>query len=189
MKKHISLALISAVALSAVFQSCNTSPQPVEARVDTVVVVENPAYAETATYIEAAPGKSVVIANPITYQFNVKNYNPDDDWTAECLAHTNIDALAACVFQAVIKGRLKAYDYYSEQEMSVADIKKMDKERSRKSIGQIQFEEEWFFDEKNLKFYKKVKALTWGYEAHPGTNENGFNPAFRVVFPDNDSTK
>ncbi|MBR6177846.1 MAG: hypothetical protein IKQ70_08195, partial [Bacteroidales bacterium] len=80
MKKHISLALISAVALSAVFQSCNTTPQPVEARVDTVVVVENPAYAETATYIEAAPGKSVVIANPITYQFNVKNYNPDDDW-------------------------------------------------------------------------------------------------------------
>ena len=189
MKKHISLALILAVALSAVFQSCNTTPQPVEARVDTVVVVENPAYAETATYIEAAPGKSVVIANPITYQFNVKNYNPDDDWTAECLAHTNIDALAACVFQAVIKGRLKAYDYYSEQEMSVADIKKMDKERSRKSIGQIQFEEEWFFDEKNLKFYKKVKALTWGYESHPGTKENGFVPSFRVVFPDNDSTK
>ena len=189
MKKHISLALISAVALTAVFQSCNTTSQPVEARIDTVVVVENPAYAETATYIEAAPGKSVVIANPITYQFNVKNYNPDDDWTEGCLAKTNMNALAACIYQAVIKGRLQAYDYFSEEPLSVDSVKAIDKKYKRKSIGQIQFEEDWYFDEKNLRFYKDVKALTWGYENHEGTNENGFVPAFRVVLPKSGEAK
>ena len=189
MKKHISLALISAVALAAGFQSCNTTSQPLETRVDTVVLVENPVYAETATYIDAAPGKSVVIAQPITYQFNVKNYNPDDDWTDECLAKTKIDALAACVFQAVIKGRLKAYDYYSEKELTVAEVKAIDKKFKRKSIGQIQFEEDWYFDEKNLRFYKDVKAFTWGYENHEGTNENGFVPAFRVVLPKSGEAK
>ena len=189
MKKHISLVLISAVALAAGFQSCNTTSQPVATRVDTVVLVENPVYAETATYIDAAPGKSVVIAQPITYQFNVKNYNPDDDWTGECLAKTNVDALAACIFQAVIKGRLKAYEYYTEEELTVAQVKAIDKKYSRKSIGQIQFEEDWFFDEKNLRFYKDVKALIWGYETRQGTDRNGFDPAFRVFFPKSGEAK
>lgn len=183
MKKHISLALISAVALSAVFQSCNTAPQPVEARVDTVVVVENPAYAETATYFETPSDKKVVIANPIICQFNVKNYVPGDEWTAECFAHTNVNALAACILQAVIKGRLKAYDFITEQPLSIDDIKKIDKARPRNTIGQIQFEEEWFYDEKECRLYKKVNALTWGYEKRKGTDKNGFEAVFRVVFP------
>ncbi|MBP5369064.1 MAG: hypothetical protein J6Z01_11485 [Bacteroidales bacterium] len=190
MKKHISsLLLFMAVASAAMFSSCNNTTQPVEARVDTVLVVENPAYAETATYIDAAPGKSVVIANPITYQFHIKNYNPDDEWADECLAKTNMDALAACIFQAVIKGRLQAYDYFSEELLSVADVKAIDKKYNRKSIGQIQFEEDWYFDEKNLRFYKDVKALTWGYENHEGTKENGFVPAFRVVLPKSGEAK
>ena len=184
MKKHISsLLLFMAVASAAMFSSCNNTTQPVEARVDTVVVVQNPPYAETATYFEAPSDKKVVIANPIICQFNVKNYNPDDDWTEECLAHTNTAALAACIYQAVIKGRLKAYDYYTEEEMSVADVKALDKQYKRSSIGQIQFEEDWYFDEKNLRFYKDVKALIWGYELHEGVSQNGFAPAFRVVFP------
>ncbi len=191
MKKHISsLLLFAAMASAAMFTSCkNTTPQPQEARVDTVIVVENPAYAETVSYIDAAPGKSVVIAQPITYQFKVKNYNQEDDWSEECLAHTNTGALAACIFQAVIKGRLKAYDYYSEEELTVAQVKAIDKKYSRKSIGQIQFEEDWYFDEKNLRFYKDVKALIWGYETRQGTDRNGFDPAFRVFFPKSGEAK
>ena len=184
MKKNISsLLLFMTVASAAMFSSCNNTSQPVEARVDTVIVVQNPPVAETATYFEAPSDKKVVIANPIICQFNVKNYVPDDDWTEECLAHTNVDALAACIFQAVIKGRLKAYDFITEQPLSVADIKKIDKERPRGTIGQIQFEEEWFYDEKECRLYKKVNALTWGYEKQKGTNEYGFVAAFRVVFP------
>lgn len=184
MRKHIiSLGLFFMAVLSVSFNSCNTTSQPVEARVDTVVVVQNPPYAETETYFEAPSDKKVVLANPIICQFNVKNYNPDDDWTEECLAHTNTGALAACIFQAVIKGRLKAYDYYTEEEMTVAQVKALDKQYKRSSIGQIQFEEDWYFDEKNLRFYKDVKALIWGYELHEGVSINGFAPAFRVIFP------
>ena len=185
MKKHIlSLGLFLATAFALSFNSCNTTPQPAEVRVDTVIVVQNPPVAETATYFETPSDKKVVIANPIICQFNVKNYNPDDDWSEACFAHTNTDALAACIFQAVIKGRLKAYDFRTEQPLSVAEVKKIDKERPRGTIGQIQFEEEWFFDEKECRLYKKVNALTWGYEKQKGTNEYGFVAAFRVVFPE-----
>mgnify|MGYP003326525045 CR=1 FL=1 len=137
---------------------------------------------ESETFYSLDEASALKIASPITYNVDLKNYDPNDEWKTEFLSHTDRIALANAIFQAVYKGRLTPIDYFSEQPMPIDSVKAMEKRFNRSEIGQIMFTENWYFSEKDLTFTKKVESVTFGYERinlKTGQN-NGFTPAFMV---------
>ncbi|MCR4561004.1 MAG: hypothetical protein K5685_13085 [Bacteroidales bacterium] len=189
MKKISLLALCSFLVAT----SCNsTTNDNKQAASDSIVEVQTrsviaapppPVIKETEFFYNFDSASAMIISDPITYEVVVKNHKIDDDWEEERLAKTDIKPLANAIFQAVYKGRLKAYDYFEEtREMPISEIKALEKEFNRKDIGNIMFEEKWYFNEKTMTLTKKVTGLTFGYELRdPQTKDfQGFKAAFKV---------
>ncbi len=189
MKKISLLALCSFLVAT----SCNsTTNDNKQAAADSIVEVQTrsviaapppPVIKETEFFYNFDSASAMIISDPITYEVVVKNHKIDDDWEEERLAKTDIKPLANAIFQAVYKGRLKAYDYFEEtREMPISEIKALEKEFNRKDIGNIMFEEKWYFNEKTMTLTKKVTGLTFGYELRdPQTKDfQGFKAAFKV---------
>lgn len=137
---------------------------------------------ETETFYNMDSASALVISDPITYEVQIKNYVPDDDWKDECLANTNRKALANAIFQAVYKGRLTPIDYFTDTEMPIDSVKALEKKFSRDEIGNIMFTEKWYFSENTLKFTKEVISVTMGYELldRKTKEHHGFRPVFMV---------
>lgn len=190
MKKTSLLALCALSAATACNQTNNNNSEASAADSTAEVQSRNviatpppPIIKETEFFYDFDSTSAMIISDPITYEVVVKNHKTDDDWEEERLAKTDIKPLANAIFQAVYKGRLKAYDYFEEErEMTVSEIKALEKEFNRKDIGNIMFEEKWYFNEKTLTLTKKVTGLTFGYELRdPQTKEfQGFKAAFKV---------
>lgn len=106
------------------------------------------------------------IAKPIIYDVVVRKHNYDDDWTKQCLENTNVDALSNLVFDLIYSGKLTPYNYFTDEKMTIKEVKKVEKEFARKRIGKMQFIEDWYFDTNKMKFYKKVKGIMLAYERY-----------------------
>ncbi len=112
-----------------------------------------------------SPIQGLSIANPITYEVLIKNPDVEDEWQSECLENTDIKLMSKDVINAVMGGRLKAYDYFDDHLLSKSEIKAILKKNGKENnIGNIQFKEEWYWDKDQLRLQKKVKSLMFGYE-------------------------
>ena len=124
-----------------------------------------PSIPASETFYDFDSTKALVIANPISYDVMTKCYiHGDDGWDSLRVANTNTIAIANAIFQAVYKGRLTPYNYFSEQPMPIDSVKAIEKKFTRKQIGKIMFTEKWYFSEATLTFTKKVEQVTLGYE-------------------------
>jgi len=175
-----------AAAFAGVLLSCGaevrqpeTLPLPQQAEADVPDVIK-----DTELFYNFDSASSMIVSDPIIYEVVVKNHIPDDDWETERLAKTNIQPLANAIFQAVYKGRLKAYDYMSDQEIPADSVKALEKQFKRRDIGNIMFEEKWYFNENTMTMTKKVTAMTLGYELRDKKTKEfrGFKAAFKVKF-------
>jgi glycosyltransferase involved in cell wall biosynthesis len=110
----------------------------------------------------------------------VKNF--DEIVVCDMESTDNTVAIANAIFQAVYKGRLTPYNYFTEQEMPIDSVKAVEKMFTRKQIGKIMFTEKWYFSEATLTFTKKVEQVTLGYELIDKSDGElrGFKPAFLV---------
>ncbi len=138
---------------------------------------------ETLTYYDLDSNTALVVSDPISYDVVTKCYiHGDDGWDSLRVANTNTLAVANAIFQAVYKGRLTAIDYFSEQPMSIEQVKEIEKNNPRETIGKIMFTERWYFSENTLQFSKKVESVTLGYEIIDSLDGelHGFKPAFMV---------
>ncbi len=132
------------------------------------------------------PGKQTdasIVADSVIYDVVVKNPNIDDHWTEECLKPLDRLGLVDMVFEAIYREELIPYDYLSNRPLSVGDIEDLenDPEFSRKNVGKIQFTEEWYFDQVNLRMEKRVNSMSLGYEVFDMSgNLRGYKPAFMV---------
>ena len=88
------------------------------------------------------------------------------------------------IFDEIYSGRLKAYDFFTEKELSIDDIKAIEKAEGfdRKKVGKVQFNEQWCID-KNGMLIKRVNSMTFGIEHYSsqGTFLN-YNALFNVKF-------
>jgi hypothetical protein len=88
------------------------------------------------------------------------------------------------LFDELYTGRLKAYDFFSEKELTINEIKEIEKadgfERSK--IGKVQFNEQWVVA-KNGVLIKQVNSMTLGieYYSKQGTFLN-YNALFTIRF-------
>ena len=181
--------LFSAIFCACFFAACTNNPnvQNVQNQLDSLdadtvkeKIVAPAVVKESEFFYDFDSTEAMKITDPIFYDVVIKNHKKDDDWEEERLAKTNIQPLANAIYQAVYKGKLQAYDYFTDAELSVNDIKELEKKFNRKEIGNIMFEEKWFFNEKTMTFTKKIVSLTFGYETFDQGEFTGFKAAFKV---------
>ncbi len=139
--------LYSLIFLSLMIFSCTRSTQRVGTGSEAVI-----------------PG--VMLADTISYPVVIKNPDPSDTWTTECLAPLDRKKLVDAVFDAVYSNKARAYNYFSNKPMSEKEIKALEatEEFSRDNVGKLQFWESWYFDEKEQIFTKKVHKILVAYE-------------------------
>ena len=127
--------------------------------------------------------QGVLVAEPIIYDVVVLNPDPEDRWATEKLNKLNKEALVDLIFQAVEEGRVTAYNYHTEEKMSMKDIRALEKteEFNKSKIGKIQFIEDWYFDEEKMKMTKVVKSIMLAYEVYDQFGKvRGYKAAFRI---------
>jgi len=125
------------------------------------------------------------IAESIRYDVIIKNPDPDDEWTETCLKGLDREKLVNEVYKAIYAGKVKAYDYYTDEPMSVNQVKEIEKqaESDGAEIAKVQFLEDWFFDPVTFNFYKKVHFIMLAYEIlDENGNARNYKAAFYVPF-------
>lgn len=124
-----------------------------------------------------------IISDSISYGVVIKSRDTTDTWQKKWLKSLDKQFLIERIFEAVYAKELQPYDYFTDEQLSVRDIKKLEqkKEFSRDRIGKIQFEETWSFDSKNLRMVKAVKSIMLAYEVYrEDSTFRGYKPAFKV---------
>ena len=88
------------------------------------------------------------------------------------------------LFKEIYSEKLKAYDFFSGKELSVDEVKEIEKSEGfkRSKIGKVQFNEQWIVD-KNGMLFKRVNSMTLGIEHYSvqGTFLN-YNALFTIRF-------
>ena len=133
--------------------------------------------------VPRTPAGTAIIADTVTYNVIVKNPEPDDTWTEKALGRLDMETLVDMIFEAIYNREMVPRDDYSNEAMSVRDIRRLEQseEFSRANIGQLQFTEEWYFDEENLRLEKRVNSITLGYEIYNLAGElRGYKAAFKI---------
>ena len=184
------MRIILLMFLSITILSCNKNNSDKQSNADSLAS-QRPIYPKTGNYFQTPKtNESLIIADPIIYDVIVKNPDKSDQWTTFCLKNTDIDAITKAILNAIYQKRLIPYYYRSDDSIIPIDsIKKMENKFGTKDIGKIQFNEKWFFNEKDLKLYKKVISLTFGYELKNDVGEvYGYRPAFKVYLNNKDKT-
>lgn len=106
-----------------------------------------------------------------------------DEFRVNCLKEFDQKEFVEIIFDAVYSGRLKAFDIGTNEELSIKEVKKLEKTEgyNRSSIGKLQFNESWSLNKETLSFEKKVTWIKMGYEVY--TDEGilmGYAPLFGV---------
>ncbi|UCG27444.1 MAG: hypothetical protein JSV24_10780 [Bacteroidales bacterium] len=132
---------------------------------------------------DSVTGNFTPLAVPITYDVVIKNPDSLDIWTTTCLENLKREILVDLIFNALKEGRVKAFNYHTDEEMSWRDIRALEREDEfdRSRIAKVQFIEEWYFDPNAFKLEKKVNSIMLAYEVFDRKgNIRGYKAAFRV---------
>jgi len=135
--------------------------------------------ADTAAF-HASSGK---VASDIVYDVIIKNANPYDTWTTECLSGLDRKTFVDDLFRAIYEGKLTAVDFDTGEELSPEKVKNLEKEirKVRSRIAKMQFTEDWYFDTLSLTMHKEVRSIVLGYEVYDEEGEvRGYKPVFRI---------
>lgn len=135
--------------------------------------------------LSESQGAAIKIADNIIYDVIVKAES-DDPWEIEKVAGYSGSGMVDSLFDGIYNKSLKARDYYTGEELSANDVRKIEKEAGyeRDRIGKIQFTEDWYFDPITFKTEKKVKQIVFGYKTDSKDNTGvGYMAAFKIIIP------
>ena len=140
----------------------------------------------TKVFITLDSLKFKTYADTIVCDMVVKrNPNNEDILSKNWLTQLRREALTDSIFDDVYKGKLLAYDYETQKQLSVDEVKKIESKQkySRGIVGKYQFQEAWYYDKQNHTFIKKVHSIIFGYEIYDETGfVKGYKPLFKVKF-------
>ncbi|MEW5845774.1 MAG: hypothetical protein AB1777_05840 [Bacteroidota bacterium] len=125
-----------------------------------------------------------LIADSIKYEVVVQATD-GDIWEAERLkGYTNHRELVEGVFKNVINGKLKAYDYATDEPLTVEELRKLidDQKIDASQVGKLLFTERWYIDP-NGHIYKFITSVTLGKAEYSkqGTFK-GYSALFKVKY-------
>jgi len=143
--KHI---LFATMCFAAILQACNQSGSN-----------------SSNTTTELISGE--LLADTIIYTVEIKNYDPNDHWTKECLSKLDRSKMVDQLFESVYQHKAQAYNYMTEAPMSISEVRAIEEQEgfSRDQVGKLQFWESWYYDEQQQIMTKKVLAILVSYEA------------------------
>ena len=172
-------SLIAAVAIIIIVSSACHQNNPVGESGKNSKGVDSSVAGKVST-----SGGLTLLADTITYDVTVYNINPDDIYTKQFLKNIKPEKLIDAVFEAIYAGKMKAFDIFTNKEMSIEKVKEIENTKgfSRSKVGKIQFTECWQMDPGSLSVQKKVIAMAFGY-AHIDNTEGVIaydKPLFRV---------
>ncbi len=123
-----------------------------------------------------------VIVDTIIYDVLIKNPNPYDTWTDECLKRLNKEAFVNLLFESVYQNQATAFDVFSENVITPEELKKLERKRdfSRDKIGKLQFTESWFYNDSLRTMSKKVISVALGYEVSDDQGNLMHKPVFKI---------
>ncbi len=123
------------------------------------------------------------IADTIITDVLIKNPNSQDTWEEYCLRNLDKDILVNRIFKGIYSKELQAFDFFSEDSLSIEKIRNLEKsdEFKRSLIAKVQFEEKWLLNIDKLKMHKEVYSIMLAYEIYNSKGEiKGYKPAFKV---------
>ncbi len=124
-----------------------------------------------------------LVADTIIYDVVIRNTNPYDTWIEKSLGRLQHRKLIDSIFALVYEKKIKAYDYFSNEEMSINQVKELENEEgfSRDRIGKMQFTESWYFDKSTETLQKEVISIALGHELYTNSGEfRGYKPVFKL---------
>jgi hypothetical protein len=134
-------------------------------------------------YSKSDSVQAYCVADTIIYDVVIRNTNPYDTWIEKSLGRLKHDKLIDSIFSLVYEQGVKAYDYFSGEELTSKQIHSRENEKgfSREHIGKIQFTEAWYFNNKTRTLKKEVISIALGYELYGDSGElRGYKPVFKV---------
>jgi len=126
----------------------------------------------------------ILVAENIIQDIVIKNIDPDDAWTQECLQGMKRETLVDIVFELAYSGKAVVYDFDTREKLTVRQLKQLERAAgfSRDKIGKIQFMESWYLNPDKVTVTKKVSSMVLGYETFDSEGEfRGYLPVFRMV--------
>lgn len=135
--------------------------------------------------IDTSLSDDQIIAESIRYDVIIKNPDPLDEWTETRLKGLEREKLIDEVFKAVYSGKVKAYNYYTDKQMSVKQVKEIEKQAESEGteVAKIQFLEDWYFNPETFNLYKRVHYIMLAYEILDNKGElRNYKAGFYVPF-------
>ncbi len=182
--------ILSLVALVAIgLFSCNTSNKKGVTDVDTLKVEEN-IYPSTKTFYKSDLNgeNSILFAESIIYDV-ILLPKEGDEWEEYRTKNVDAKAFENVIFHAIYNGRLTPYHYRDEEffgdanigkVVSIDEVKAFEKEYGKNPLAQIQFKEDWYFNEETLEMSKKIKSIIFGYKVMDGSDFVKYKALFKV---------
>jgi len=130
------------------------------------------------------PGGATVIADSLIYGIETHENENSDLSENEAFKSFLQDKLINYVFDQVYNGKLKAYDFFSDKELSIKEVREIEKAEwfSRSKVGKIQFNEQWYVDKDGI-LRKRVYSIILGVENYSDKgNFINYRALFRVKF-------
>lgn len=162
--KTLSLIIVTAFLI---ISGCTSN----ESKVKTIVISQN------------SLGEEAIVADPIIYAVDIISYDQDDEWMNERLKHVQSKKIITEIFEQVYGGQLEAFDYYTDQLLTLDDVKRIESapDYSRGRIEELLFEETWLFSAEQKAFQKHVHSMVLGYAVYADDGyRRGVKPVFRV---------
>lgn len=160
--------LIIGLAVSVlIIESC-TNNRPV-----------NPVSSATST-----PKEAVVLIDSLVYSIATFQSENSDSLENEAFNLFLKEKLINYVFDQLYAGKIKAYDFLSNKELTIKEIKNIEKTEgySRSKVGKIQFNEQWYVA-KDGAINKRINSMTLGLEHYSNQgNFINYTALFKVKF-------
>ncbi len=125
-------------------------------------------------------GNLLVVADTITVDVTLRALDTTSIWDIEQHKYVNQKVLIDHVFNDIYQDRVKTYDFFSGEELSKRDVKKIENSDgySRDLISKIQYKEFWYIDSTGT-LKKQVLSYTLGMEI---TSEKGTHLGHKALF-------
>jgi len=134
--------------------------------------------------LEVTPEGSTILADSLIYGIETHENENSDISENEAFKSFLQEKLINYLFDQIYSGNLKAYDFFSDKELSIKEVREIEKAEwfSRSKVGKIQFDEQWYID-KDKSLRKRVKSMTLGVESYSNQgNFIGYRALFKVKF-------
>ena len=176
---------LSIIILIFVLSSCNTKNGDNNQAEDSTKIVQVKYHNTKTFYAEIDGDNAILLTDTIIYEVIVKKDIEEEEWSIANPQKFDSKAFANIIFNAIYSKRLIPYHFINGSVVPISEIKEYEKKFRNSTIGQVQFREEWYFDEIKLEMYKKINAITFGYEVYTSSNEVYGYEALFTVYLDN----